>query len=352
MSSPILLKRIRIEYRKCCICKRKFSLSDHLMKGTLDQTKIALMNTICPDCLKRLKEDPLLSEKVFEKVIFKPETTVTKFKTDFPAKFEKDISEPKIHRTSYRPEPTVSKISSISNLLFWILVVISISCGFYSAASKFLRLNLPSFPFYGYIMGHVILSLIIHPRKIAPALLFLVSLNFLSATFRNTFFSQFGSTTWMVIIMVVFIVSNYTEVIVILAGVVQLFKNKFYLILPCVFVIYFGLVSPFYFGIIKPGPYGTERKANPEPYTIDKVYRWKIPAEDIAPHEAARRYFVEGKEYAAKGNRTGFIKSIQLYERALELMPNFSSAYAELKWLIPMRLLPRFRKRVEKVRQK
>jgi len=218
------------------------------------------------------------------------------------------------------------------NFLFWLLVIISILCGLYSASSKFLGVALPSFPFYGYIIAHAIVSLIFQPRKIALPLLFLISLNFLSVTFRNTFFSQFGSTAWMVIIMVVFMISNYTEVIVISAGMVQLFRNRRLLIIPCIFAVYFGLVSPFYFGVIKPGPYESEKGGNVEPYTYDRVYEESVVTEGVAPREAARRYFVEGKQCAAKGNMAGFVKSVELYEMALELIPNFSSAYAEMSF--------------------
>lgn len=253
--------------------------------------------------------------------------------------YDRDIFEPQIRKTTpdYYSGPKVSRQGmqeTVGNFLFWILVTTSIFVGLYSLASKFLPLNLPNFPFYPYIIAHAFIFLSI-PRRIAWPLLIIVLLNLGSATFRNTFFSHFESTIWMVVVTFFFITASHGELAIILGSLSKrLVRTKAFLILPLTLAIYFGLISPFYFGVIKPGPYRTEARRNPEPYTYDRVYEIdrEVINVEVAPREAARKYFVEGRQYAAKGNRAGFVKSIQLYKMALELIPNFSSAYAEIAY--------------------
>jgi tetratricopeptide (TPR) repeat protein len=96
------------------------------------------------------------------------------------------------------------------------------------------------------------------------------------------------------------------------------------------YIVLLGFISPFYFGVIKIKPTSEGIRIKSE--ALDKIYEEKFPTEDLASPEAARRYFVEGKRNAAEGNRPGFIKSIDFYKKAIELVPSFSSAYAEIAY--------------------
>jgi len=90
----------------------------------------------------------------------------------------------------------------------------------------------------------------------------------------------------------------------------------------CVLIVIF---SPFYFfRIILTS--GTDTR------TIISLNPTEIYQEQRAHNEAGRRYFIYGKQYAAKGNRAGFIKSIQFYKKTLDLLPNDGLSYAELAY--------------------
>ena len=234
------------------------------------------------------------------------------------------------------------EIPASINWVFWILIVVSISVFTYSLTSKlFPKLNLPDFPFYPYIIGYALLILLIQFKKFIPLFTIIALLNFGSPTFRGIFFSHFSSTIWTVVFTVMFIASNISSLLVLSSGLFLRFVPKkqqidqmdiakgTLLSLPLTFALYFGLISPFYLGVIKPGPYGGN--IEPEPYKIDHVYK-EVLTTTTADREIGRKYLLDGKQSADKGTRAGFIESIEFYKKALELIPNFSTAYAEMAY--------------------
>ncbi len=217
----------------------------------------------------------------------------------------------------------------------WTLVVGSLLVGVYSLASRYLPFALPNFPFYSYILIHVLVFFSIPKRFVFPFIA-LVLVNFAFPGFRNTFFSHFGSPTWMFLITLLFVLSGYGECIlilrVLLGSTTASSPGRILFSVFLTMVLYLGIVSPFYLGVVKPGPYKSTRGASDEGYRYDKVYEEKVITEKTADREAGRRYFVDGKMWASKGCRSAFVKSIEIYTRATELIPRFSSAYAEIAY--------------------
>jgi tetratricopeptide (TPR) repeat protein len=223
-----------------------------------------------------------------------------------------------------------------------LLIVIALLVFCYSFASKFVLTNLPGFPFYTYIVCYALLILLLQPTKFPPLLLIIVLLNFGSATFRGIFFSHFETTFWSVIFALMFILSNLVSIIIFL----NFFTRRLVLPVPSEEVtkrgsksllslffsiaLYVCLISPFYLGVIKPGPY--RGSIEPEPYKIDHVYKEVLTVAKEPDREIGRRYFLDGREAASMGTKFGYIKSIEYYNKCLELIPGFSTAYAEMAY--------------------
>ena len=317
MSSPILPNEI--EHLKCCLCGREFSFLDHLTKGGLEKANkqygdlaATAIHSICPDCLEAHR--PKIKKISGNRVIIKPY------------------------------DPLKGSFYLFISLSFLSIIALSYSL----VANSF---NLRNLPFNFYISIHIIIALLSFLSKplrstvkglfkppwsgLIASIIMVLSITFFVPSFRHIFYSYLPTRDWKVVITLLFIVTLCLETQLIQLGLLRLFSRyrSFFLNQLSYLVgiiILLGFISPFYFGVIKMNPYSDEGTIRSE--TVDKVYEERFPTEKVAPREAARRYFVEGKKYAAKGNRTGFIKSIQLYERALELMPNFSSAYAEMAY--------------------
>lgn len=294
---------------KCIICNSYFDAEDHLeyiKERSLDilgPNKQFILEKICPDCIK----------------------------SDFSGS----------DRDSYisRPAPSISKgviSQKFISFLFILLTITSIFVFFYSVFSKFLLLNIP---FYPYIIAYALLIVLVQPTKFAPLFLIVVLANFGFSSFRVTFFSHFGSTFLMIVITIMFILSNISSLTIFYNFLVQhlvLSKRNnverrkgawrsFFL----TFALYFGLISPFYLGAIKTGPF--HGPVEPEAYKVDRVHEEALTAE-IADRQTARQYLLDGKTQAALSNRTGLLKSLEFYKMALELIPKFSTSLAEMAY--------------------
>lgn len=212
-----------------------------------------------------------------------------------------------------------------------VLVIIAIAAFGYSMVARFSGASM-SFPFKAYIVVHAILFVIIlfaaTPRTLLLPWVFIILANFGSATFRNAFYSQLDSTLWMTIVTIIFVLAIHAEVFAIMVfASTQVPGCLSALIL---FAVYFGLVSPFYFGVITPK---TLEVHTIEAYKIDKLYvEIDLKGGEETSREIARRHFLDGKSHAAKGTKAGFGKSINLYKQAVELVPDFSTAYAEMAY--------------------
>lgn len=313
MIRPILPHEI--EQLQCCLCGRKFSISDHLAKSGLiklsrqygDLYKTAI-HSICHDCLETHR--PRIKRISGGKVIIKPH------------------------------DPLKGLF-----YLFICLVIVSAIALCYSLSKTLL--NLWNFPFNWYIGLLIFITLLsflfkafrstvkglFKPpwRRLIISIIIVLSITFLVRTFRYIFYSYLPTVHWKVGITALFVIALCFQMQLIQLFVLRLFSRfrnfalnqlSFF----TAFIMLFCFLSPFYFGVITMNPRseGTIKSEN-----VDKIYEEKFSTEEAAPSEAARRYFVEGKQCASKGNRAGFVKSIQLYKMALELIPNFSSAYAE-----------------------
>lgn len=316
MSSPVLPDGI--EHRKCCLCGREFPVFEHLTAGRLEKLNrkygelaATAIHCICPNCIETHR--PKIKKVSGDKVIIK------------------------------RWDPLKGMIR-----LFIFLALISVISLVYSLMANLFSLR--NLPFNFYISIHIIIVVLSCLFKafrstvkdlfkppwggLIVLIIIISSITFFVPSFRHIFYSYLPTMNWKVVITIGFIITLCLEIQLIQICLSRLFSRyrnsllnqglTFFGI-----IILFSFVSPFYFGVIKMNP-RVERTIRSE--TVDNVYEERFPTEKEAPREAARRYFVKGKQHAAKGNRTGFAKSIQQYKRALELIPNFSSVYAEMAY--------------------
>lgn len=317
---------------KCSICGKYFTWEDYLERFqdlSLDINEVSVQ--FCPACIeKTLNERNLLYNSLKtnreESIFLRPD--IPNFQRDFSFPQSPSISKEEIMRK------TVS-------FFFWLLTIISICVFTYSTIYKLLGepSNLPHFPFYPYIIAYACLILLVQFSRFSPLLLIVVLINFGVPSFRGTFFSHFGSTIWMIIVTIMFILSNIASLFIFFNSLVQRLAlpksssmKREIGILPSLFltiVLYFGLISPFYLGTIKPGPF--HKGVEPEIYRVDHVFEEVITAKS-ADRQTARQYLLDGKRKAALGNKAGFVDSIQFYKMALELIPNFSTSYAEMAY--------------------
>lgn len=333
---------------KCEICGKEFTLEDQLDRLKrirdigLDITKVnvSLLRGLCPDCIDEL----LRNKNNFYESLKIGRSDFQSLEGEEPIFRRPDFSGLGRDAGFPPPGPLISKeeiTKKIVSFFFWVSMIISICVFTYSIIYKFLGepSNLPHFPFYPYIIAYACLILFVHPTKFSPLFLIIVLANFGFSTFRGTFFSHFSNTTWMIIFTIMFILSNIASLTIFYAYLGQLFilpkqqaldrVKGTYLSLFLAFVLYVGLISPFYLGTIKPGHF--RGPVEPEPYRIDRVYEEVLTARS-ADRQTARQYFLDGKKTAALGNRAGFLESIKFYKMALELIPNFSTSYAEMAY--------------------
>ncbi len=337
---------------KCKICRNYYDTFEH--KETLQRYGSALGNidtrilieNYCPQCIVKLIG--VLYTKIQEQ------------------QRQQNILEEKVSE----------KDRLALSWLFKILVLISFITITYSLTSKFLpQLKLPNFPFMHYTIGYALfvflaffiivsfIKSIRHVRINTPVFLkhfivrflksplgfIIVLINFAFPAFRNIFFSHFDKGIWTVIFTILFALSNIVSLSVIFSVLYQhivlalvkkipvrqrldqliIVASANLLSLPIAISLYFGLVSPYYLGVIKPGPF--RGNLEPEAYRVDRVYEEAITAR-TADRQTARQYLIDGKSKAALGNMQGFLESIQLYEMALQLIPDFSTALAEMAY--------------------
>lgn len=212
----------------------------------------------------------------------------------------------------------------------------------YSLAFKFLPLNLETFPFYPYIIAYSCFIFIAQFKKFNPLYLIIVLLNFTSPVFRNIFFSYFDRPLWALVWAILFILSNISAFILIvsfisrrrfvesrlLSGKEEVKHKGQRVALYLSIILYFGLVSPFHLKVIKPNIMAVDSSN----LDSDKLYTETTEVDKKADQQIAYQYLSEGKGFAARGTRAGFIESIQSYKRALELFPNSSNVYAEMAY--------------------
>ncbi|MEW6600996.1 MAG: hypothetical protein AB1499_08500 [Nitrospirota bacterium] len=319
------------------------------LSGMDDHSRDKILRSVCPDCLQNaLNTFGQPSRTSYHDVRRREE-------------------ERKKQLVKERLTSLQHNTARLNLLIFGIAVICSILVLSYSLIFKFLpKSNLPDFPFISYIIGYVsfwiifiVVSIVIWSRTLTmravPSLrliklyfvqlfgeyrqrtllsLMIILVTFGSPTFRKIFSSHFSDSLLMFLYAVMFVVSSIVLIQIINNSLAQIisrgkFRNKisglllFLLLSPA---IYFGLISPFYLGVIK---MNAERNVNIiSPEAVDKIYEEELTAEK-ADREIARRYFNDGKKSANKGTRAGFNESIELYQRALELIPGFSAAYAE-----------------------
>jgi tetratricopeptide (TPR) repeat protein len=295
----------------CCLCHREFSIYDHI--DTLEKIKKrygeyaeTTVCNVCPDCLKK-----------------KPKV--------------RKISEQRVQ---------IAARDSYKGLIyiFWTLFLISILAQFYSLISK--KLNLPNFRFSWYVSAHLAIVLfsfrfpyirstakyLLRPPWIELILILFVS--FFIPSFRNIFYSYFPNRNLKFVITVLFVIALYLELNIIrfvvdLALLKRYSKlrsmNLGFLIYPILILLIF--LSPFYLGSIKINPSSYINVIKPE--SVDKIYEEEITAGSV-DKMIALKYFYEGKYSSSLGTRKGFVESLEYYRKALELIPNFSTAYSEM----------------------
>ncbi|MBN2536115.1 MAG: tetratricopeptide repeat protein [Spirochaetales bacterium] len=268
------------------------------------------------------------------------------------------------------------------SVLYRILFIAAIVALVYSLLFiLFPQLKLPNFPFMYYTIGYAcfvivaLFSILLSIRSFIkiPFMVYLkmfyfnylrnlfglviILINFANPGFRNIFFSHFDDINMNVIILILlFIVSNMAsfnvmrsftfnnvlnwyikkfssmsiknnrELLQVRSGIFKVSNLASYVL---AIIIYFGLLSPFHLGVLKPMGFV---KTNPEIYNVDSVYYEHIITEDMADRQAGLLYFLEGKRSASLGNKTGYDKSIESYEMALELLPDFSTCHAEIAY--------------------
>lgn len=307
---------------KCLRCGKNYESWEHKDSNDL------LQSVFCPDCIDEVKAD--LSRGVSPSDIMQAKFDDSRLVT--PPEFnryERQIDLDMPYGTDYKPVPSISREDmqkKIVSFTFWVLIISSVAAFTYSLASRFLNMDLPSFPFYPYLIFHAIFLFGI-PLRINFAALMVVLINFGFATFRSTFFSHFGNTTWMIIATVMFIISGHAEINNLMVNLMQRKVPMWFLLS---FALYFGIVSPFYLGTIDLGRFGKPTEV--DSYKVDKVYQENVITADKADREISRRHFVDGKKHAARGNRIGLLRSIQFYEQALELNKGFSTSLAEVAY--------------------
>jgi tetratricopeptide (TPR) repeat protein len=108
--------------------------------------------------------------------------------------------------------------------------------------------------------------------------------------------------------------------LVVLAGAAEK-PGRVWLCYGLAVLLYAGLVSPFYMAI-KPGSFGEAVVLD-----IPKAKPWTPETHE---EMVAREYFLSGKDQAALGTMSGYVKSLDYYNRALELAPGLATIHAEI----------------------
>jgi tetratricopeptide (TPR) repeat protein len=281
---------------------------------------------ICPECLEEKLN--LKNKSFFSPVSTRRDSLIDNYH------FRGIQKEPSFyHKPSISPEGFI-------NFMFWLWLVISISVFTYSVIYKlFPHLNLPDFPFYPYILVYASLILLIQFKGVNLTIFLIVLLNFGFAKFRGIFFSHFSSTFSTILFTVMFILSNISSLVLFSAGFRKksveyksLDTDKYKggcLPIFLTFALYYCLISPFYLGTIKPGP--MKGSLEPEPYKIDHVYE-EVLTKTTADREIGRRYWLEGKQAAYEGTKEGYLKSLEFFNKSIELIVDFSTTYAEMAY--------------------
>jgi tetratricopeptide (TPR) repeat protein len=254
-------------------------------------------------------------------------------------------------------------------LLFNILLFTSIAVTAYSIISKTIPYLKLQIPFDFYIIGYallIVVALIIYAiylksignvkikKKIFfkvytlkylknPFGLIIVLINFGFSGFRNIFFSQFQEYIFVILFTILFVASNVASISVFYDWFYQKFFTSLkverisneehgILVLKSAFLsllLYVGLVSPFYLGVIEPGIY--KGSIEPEPYKIDHIYVEELK-EGVADRQIGRQYYLEGRRSQNLGTIEGFNTALIFYRKSLELIPEFSTVYAEIAY--------------------
>jgi tetratricopeptide (TPR) repeat protein len=235
-------------------------------------------------------------------------------------------------------------LNSFTKSLAVILSIVSILILCYSLILKYLpQIHLPNFPFYAYVVVFSFLTFFIRVNKGAGAIFAIIIIaNFVTPQFRNLFYSYF-EYTWVKIIFTLLFINSFVS----LNNLFLIFYINFFLpkwgtitqaqqgsatlkaYVPTL-LLYFAVMSPFYMGAIKPGGDPTV-KVNV--VQIDPIFDALTSlTKETADVEIARQYFTEGKQTADLGTIEGLNQSIQFYQQAIELVPKFSTAYAEMAY--------------------
>jgi len=317
----------------CAKCYTTFNIlesADFLAKIGLTDYPPSLLE-YCPKCLA----------EVYLASLGKTDNINNTY-TPKPSSQQKPISN--YQNTNIDKPLQIPQLTPFTKSLAIILSVLSVFILIYSLILRYFpQITLPDFPFYTYVVIFSLLVFFIRVSK-GAGIIFLVIIvaNFFTPHFRNLFYSYFGST-WIKIVFTLFFIYSFLS----LTNLFYVFflnsflpkwgtitQNKLSVaslkaLIPT-FILYFAVMSPFYLGAIQPGgdPEVTLNKVQTDPI-FDSLTNITQETADV---EIARQYFNEGKEAADLGTIEELNRSFQFYQKAIELVPQFSTAYAEIAY--------------------
>lgn len=323
----------------CKICGKQYNQSDseNFLNTMGNYDYPPMLMELCPTCLVKVYLETLNANK-------KDNDTFGSGKINKPKVTSPFQNLDTNTATNSSPTQPIPALTPFTRTLAVIFSVISLVILCYSLLLKYFpQVKLPDFPFYAYIVAFSFLTFFIRFSKGSGTIfLFIIIGNFITPQFRNLFYSYFEST-WSKIVFTILFVSSFVsltnlfftyflnrylpkwgEITQNQLGVAAL-KSYF-----PTFILYFAVMSPFYLGAIKPGgdPSVKIAKVQVDPI-FDSLTNLTIETADV---EIARQYFSDGKEAADLGTIEGLNHSVQFYQMAIELVPKFSTAYAEIAY--------------------
>jgi tetratricopeptide (TPR) repeat protein len=323
----------------CTICSSKYKKIDSknfMLKIGFQDIPPTLLE-LCPTCIAKIYLENL-------DAINKDKNTYKSGKTNqarLPSTSEK--TRPITTNNSNQPAQ-VPVLNGFTKSLAVIFSVVSILILSYSLLLKYFpQITLPVFPFYPYVVVFSFLTFFIRFKQ-GPGFIFLfiIIANFVTPQFRNLFYSYFESPWTKILFTLLFINSFVSLTNLFYSFYLNSFLPKWGSIsqsqlnsgvikayIPTL-ILYFAVMSPFFLGAIKPG-------GDPS-VKVDNVQRDPIfdalttLTKETADVEIARQYFNDGKEAASLGTIEELNNSIHFYQLAIELVPKFSTAYAEIAY--------------------
>lgn len=342
----------------CTICGTSHTIGDtrsFLKTLKLEDASSELLK-ICPKCIATIYLEAV-SKNIGQP---KPVNTTSssgsyKPSVSKPSRFQQRLREMENQRSNARTQqapqstPDFDKpvnppvIKPFKKFLAVFFTIVSLAVLAYSLIIKYIPdAGLPSFPFFPYVLGFSFLVFFIGNSRSNAIFGILILVNFFTPHFRNVFYSHFDLGIMKFVFTLLFISSFFA-----LTTLFQLFYTNFLLpkhksitvkiysvtvfkaLVPSL-ILYFAVMSPFYLGAIEP--------VSDKSVSVDKIQSDPIfdvltsITSETADIEIARQYFSDGKEATSMGTVESLKHSIELYEMALVLVPEFSTAYAEIAY--------------------